>query len=330
MGGIGVSQSLVPERYPENGGYDEFYDEEEPTKFIASEGLKVLGKGAEGTAYALDENRILKIYNNQDFSQVEAWYRNISLVDDCGIRCAKAYELVRVENGYGIVFERLKGRNLGWTINENPDKLETLAEKMGLLLKNIHATKDPTHTFESVTERMKKSLDIITEKKMIGNDQRQMVMNFLDAVSERDTLIHGDFHEGNILVDENEELVLIDLDRVGVGHPIYDLIGNYLNHEAMIARNPDFALRSWGLDAKRIMRIKRIMLETYFGTSDMAVLDEYSETIKDAFTLRCVLLPATKIFGMDESAAKAYISDKFEKLQDKISDLSDRVNKIPV
>ncbi len=48
MGGIGVSQALVPERYPEYGGDDEFYDEEEPTKFIASEGLKVLGKGAEG------------------------------------------------------------------------------------------------------------------------------------------------------------------------------------------------------------------------------------------------------------------------------------------
>ena len=46
MGGIGVSQTLSPEHYPERGGDDEYYDVEEEIRIVSSEGLKTLGKGA--------------------------------------------------------------------------------------------------------------------------------------------------------------------------------------------------------------------------------------------------------------------------------------------
>ncbi len=302
----------------------------ENIRFISENGLEELGKGAEGTAYALDENKILKVYKTKDFGQIEGWFRNICVVDNCGIRCAKAFELVKTENGFGIVFERLSGKNLGWTIHENPEKIDSYAVKMGKFLKTINTTIDNTGTFECVTDRMMTCLMTLEKRGLIDDKRQQEVRTFFESIERRNTLIHSDYHEGNILVDSNDELVLIDLDRVGVGHPIYDLIGNYLNHEAMLLKNPDFALKSWGLDSESIKHIKRIMLETYYGTSDKNLLTNYTEIVRDAFTLRCVLLPATKIFTMDDESAKVYIQDKFKKLEGKLQDLPYRIKTLPV
>ena len=44
----------------------------------------------------------------------------------------------------------------------------------------------------------------------------------LDAVPERDTVVHCDYHENNVLY-QNGKLILIDLIDMGYGHPVFDL-----------------------------------------------------------------------------------------------------------
>ena len=297
---------------------------------FSCEGLKKLGGGAEGTVYALDEDRILKVYRNTDENQVRRWYKNIDTVDECGSSCAKTFGMVRAGEGYGIIFERLRGRNLGWTIHENPDKLEYYAEKMGLFLKKINTTEDKTNTFDRISDRMLSTLEEVAKRNFADAETIDKIGNAFKAINERNTLLHSDFHEGNVVVAEDDELVLIDLDRVGTGHPIHDLIGNYMNHDVLIARNPEFAGKSWGLDADKIVQIKDRMLRTYFGTEDEAKLNEYHDIVRDAFLLRSTLLTVSPMFGMDDDAAKAYIKNKLELLSDRIIDLPEKISTLPV
>ncbi|MBR1670444.1 MAG: phosphotransferase [Butyrivibrio sp.] len=303
----------------------------EPLKSFTSEGLERLGGGAEGTVYALDDDRILKIYRNADELQIRKWYRNIRTVSNCGIRCAKAYEMVKADEGYGIIFERLDGKNLGWTINDNPDKLDDYALKMGLLLKKLHSSKDDSNTFERITERMLGDLKIVEERQLASGADVEMIKDFFRSIVDRNTLVHSDYHEGNIIVDQEGELVLIDLDRMGVGHPIYDLIGNYLNHDVLLAKNPQFAIKSWGLDGERISRIKRIMLESYFGTGDESRLNEYLDVVRNAFYVRATLLSVSPLLGKDDDEAKkAYIKDRLSALSCSVKELSGRINNLPI
>ena len=301
-----------------------------PLQSFSSEGLERLGGGAEGTVYALDDDRILKIYRNTDENQIRKWYRNIRTVSKCGVRCAKAYEMVKADEGYGIIFERLDGKNLGWTINAAPDRLEDYACKMGQLLKKLGTSRDETNTFERITERMLGDLKAIADRNLAEESQIETIREFFLSIEDRSTLIHSDFHEGNIIVNENDELVLIDLDRMGVGHPIYDLIGNYLNHDVLLARNPDFAGRSWGLNADEIVRIKRIMLETYYGTTDELRLKEYSGVVRDAYLVRSTLLAVSPLLGLGQEEQKAYIRGRLSELSCSVSELSDRIRELPV
>ena len=301
-----------------------------PMKDLSSDGLERLGGGAEGTVYALDDDRILKIYKNTNEDQIRKWYRNIKAVDKSGVRCAKAYEMVRADEGYGIIFEKLIGRNLGWTINAHPEKLEEYAVKMGRFLKKINSSHDENHKLEKITDRMLADLDTVSRRNIASGADLGAIEGFFRSIEDRNTLVHCDYHEGNVIVDENDELILIDLDRMGVGHPIYELVGNYLNHDVLIAKNPEFAGKSWGLNMEQIIRIKKIMLETYYGTSDEKKLEEYLGIVRDAFLVRSTLFPISPMFGMDDEAGRAYIKDRLGSLSCSISELPDRIKSLPI
>ena len=297
---------------------------------FSSEGLQRLGGGAEGIVYALDDDKILKVYKNTDEAQIQKWYQNIVTVSKCGVRCAKAYEMVKVDEGYGIIFERLDGKNLGWTINGNPERLEDYSVKMGQFLKKINSSKGEIDTFEKITDRMLDNLKVISERHLASESDLDDIKQFFLAIEDRHTLVHSDYHEGNIIVNENDELVLVDLDRMGIGHPIYDLIGNYLNHDVLLLKNPNFAVNSWGLTGDQIIKIKRIMLETYFGTSDESRLKEYTDIVRNAFLVRATLLSISPVVGLDDEKKNEYIKDKLSKLSYSISELTDRIRALPM
>ena len=50
------------------------------------------------------------------------------------------------------------------------------------------------------------------------------IKKYINAVPQRNTAVHGDFHARNIMVMD-EKLILIDMDEFSLGHPVWD-IGN--------------------------------------------------------------------------------------------------------
>ena len=51
-------------------------------------------------------------------------------------------------------------------------------------------------------------------------------MSLLTALDDTDTLLHGDFHTGNVFLQQGEPL-LIDMDRLATGHPIIEISDLY-------------------------------------------------------------------------------------------------------
>lgn len=56
----------------------------------------------------------------------------------------------------------------------------------------------------------------------IPSEQAQRLTRLILDIPERDTMLHGDIHPGNVVVNKSG-LHLIDMDTVGFGHAVFDL-----------------------------------------------------------------------------------------------------------
>ena len=97
-----------------------------PLKEISINGCELLGKGGNGAVYKLDDERIVKIYfsNRADFEKIK---RNREITKTAfvhGIPSMIAFEMVKVGNDYGVIYEMINAKSFGQEMYENPDKLE--------------------------------------------------------------------------------------------------------------------------------------------------------------------------------------------------------------
>ena len=98
----------------------------------------------------------------------------------------------------------------------------------------------------------------------------------IEAVPKRNTLMHGDYHTNNIMV-QNGEPLLIDMDTLCMGHPVFELGSMFnafvgyseLNHQNMM----DF----FGYSFETAGRFWNLALRMYLGTEDEAVCQSVAE-----------------------------------------------------
>ena len=296
---------------------------------IISENLEIIWEGGEGRVYWLNDNQTLKVYKNAPLSAVENWFRVINSAIDDGISSAKPYEIVEVDEHHGIIFDYLNGKNVGKTIASKPECLEEYAERMGMLLKRLHTTEDKHDILGNVDKRMQHWYNESCRRNILPDNVAEKLQNVLTSIPVRTTLLHGDFHEGNIVV-QNNELLFIDLDRVGSGHPIYDLMGLYLNHDVVKMNVPDFFQSSWGLSVDQAISVKKRLLKTYYGIDSDTLLQEYEDIVAKAFLFRQLLLPVSPLFNKSDDDARKYVQEIIPSFLAVADELPDMINSLPV
>lgn len=58
-----------------------------------------------------------------------------------------------------------------------------------------------------------------------------------DSLPLRVTFLHGDFHQGNIMV-QGDELLFIDMADAAIGNPCYDIMGTYMLGVRLVKKLP--------------------------------------------------------------------------------------------
>ena len=90
------------------------------------------------------------------------------------------------------------------------------------------------------------------------------------AIPERKTLIHGDCHFKNIMV-QNGELLLIDMDTLSVGYPIFELGALYFAYRGFNEDEPDNSIKFFGIPEKDATALYEALILRYFGKDDPAI-----------------------------------------------------------
>ncbi|MBO5560545.1 MAG: anti-sigma factor antagonist [Firmicutes bacterium] len=273
-------------------GFDNILDVKKALREIDVTGCNIIGQGGNGIVYRIDDDKIVKVYKTSvGFSEIEQEreFAKNALIN--GIPCVIAYDVVKCGESYGIVFEMLKSDTLGHAIKNYPDKFDEYIEKYVALAKELHGAKLAEEVFTSVKTILHDRVPKLA--KWCSEEEMQLLDSLIDEMPDEGSLIHGDLHPGNIMIQDGE-LVLIDMPEVTIGAKIWDLASIYrdLISGPQNAR-PDAMVtveRSLGMPKETAIKAGMEFFKLYTGITDDKQLEAYLGGIGLVYALNVVLL----------------------------------------
>ena len=234
---------------------------------ISVEGCQVLGKGGNGAVYRLDDETIVKVYfsNRHSPERINRSRETTKRAFVCGIPTMIAFDMVKVGENYGVVYEMINAKSLGQEICEHPDKIDDYSNLIADTLLKIHHIEFEKGTLPDSKERLRKEVIATREAGFYKPEEAERVMKLIDDIPDRNTFIHQDFHPGNLML-QNGEIMLIDVDDSGLGHPIIDLAAMHLVY--VTAAKTSYKLTAMGLTKDQFARVWNNILKRYFHTDD--------------------------------------------------------------
>ncbi|MBR4703678.1 MAG: anti-sigma factor antagonist [Oscillospiraceae bacterium] len=250
----------------ETTGFTELLTVEKAYRTVSVKGCEVIGEGFNGKVYRLDQENVVKTYKDAEALPAIRHEREVArLALILGIPTAISYDVVRVGEGYGSVFELLEARSFAKILAEEPEKLDWCVRESVALLKKLHSTQVPEGKLPRRKEVLLSAARSI--RSMLPEAPGEKLERMISAIPERDTMLHGDYHTKNIML-AGEEVLLIDMDTLSTGHPIFDLAQMYNSYLGFSEYDPGVVLRFQGFDRDTALRFWQRSLEAYFGAGD--------------------------------------------------------------
>ncbi|WP_406242557.1 aminoglycoside phosphotransferase family protein [Tissierella carlieri] len=178
---------------------------------------KIIGRGNTATVYELEEDKVLKLFNQgYPKESVEKEFNNARTISNMDFVKPKAYEIIFSEDRIGIVYDKIEGESLlDWVMRTGD------VQSCAVYMANLH--KEILQNNISNVPSYKEFLKYNIVKALSGNPNKQKeALDMLDKLKDGNTLCHGDFHPGNIFISDGQAMV-IDFMNVCHGDFLYDI-----------------------------------------------------------------------------------------------------------
>lgn len=252
-------------------GFTEIIPVEKAYRRISVDGCEVIGQGANGMVYRIDKDTIVKVYRNPDslpdIKRETALARRAFVL---GIPTAIPFDVVRVGEGYGSVFELLNAKFFAKLLVSAPEKIDTYVKMYVDLLKTIHSTTVQPEDMPDMKAVAVGWAEFLRD--YLPTEAGDKLVALVKAVPERSTMIHGDYHLKNIML-QNGEVLLIDMDTLSYGHPIFELASMYLAYEGFGMCDSSITEKLLGVPYEVSHAFYEKSIRLYLG-DDEARLDE--------------------------------------------------------
>ena len=259
-------------------GFVEMFDISRAMRTISVDGCDVIGQGFYGTIYRLDEDTIVKVYESSDsIPMIENERKCANLAFIKGIPTAISYDIVKVGDSYGAVFEMLKAKTFNDLLIEEPEKADELIEKYVDFIRLVHGTVLDTDSIPYAADKYKGYLDTI--RVYLTDHQYDAMIALIDKLPPDDHAVHGDFHMKNVMMVDGEPM-LIDMDTLSRGNAIFDLVGLYVGYILFIEDVPGRNEKFLGISDEMCHRIWNGVMELYFKDTPNDVKDEIFKKIR--------------------------------------------------
>lgn len=249
---------------------------------VSVEGLELLGVGTTGIVYKLDEDKVIKVFNEgytlDKVSDEQEKSRTVLL---SGVPCAVPYDIVKVNDQYALIFELVAAKTLSKDFEEANDKNDSEALKksiciLGEYAKNIHSIVLPEGSLPSIK---KAYIDFIKElgEKYISKEDADFAFDVVNGIEDSNNYIHGDLNFANVIKCEGE-MMLIDVVDSALGNGIFD-INIYVGLYYLGKMNNEIYARMGLTEENAKFLMEEIFVQYYKDTDDETKKQRYKEFI---------------------------------------------------
>ena len=245
-----------------------------------------IGFGGNGAVYRVSEDEIVKVnYNPSTYATLNLELSKAKEAFLLGVPTAISFDLVDCGEGRrGVVYETIKSKSLGETIQNNPELMEELTDRYIEQINKLHSIRTDNPVFGSMKDNYRTQVE--NASKYLTEEEGKMLEMILEVLPEGDVLVHGDAHPKNIMI-QNDEMLWIDMEGMSVGHPIYDLISIAVVLNGM--RTDEMAIGICGMDNATVIKLKDCFIRKYFKTEDPEMIQKYGSMLDALRLIRAVL-----------------------------------------
>ena len=245
-------------------------------KEVSVEGCKLLGRGAKGDVYRYDDELVIKVFNRsntyRDVEREIAFSRKAFVL---GIPTAISFGIVSVGKQYGAMYELVDSATVSKHIAANPGQVKSYAKMMAELAHTIHSVEvTESDGFPDAAEKLRSY--VRTGLEYEDEALAAKCMKLIDTLPASHTLIHGDFHTGNVFLQRGEPL-LIDMDRLSAGHPMAEISALYYYYVVLGEDDPSVVEDFMGFSYETARQFFDFFLKYYLDTEDENRLREVKE-----------------------------------------------------
>lgn len=176
---------------------------------------KLIGMGNTANVYEWEEDKVLKLFHEGYSDEaINLEYNNAMAIRDMGFLKPKAYDLISYDARKGIIYDGVKGESLlDWVLRTGDISLCT--DYMAMLHKDI--IQNDIYNVPDYKDFLRYHIP-----DTLSVDKRNELSQMIDKLADDNTLCHGDFHPGNIMISEGR-MYVIDFMNVCHGPYLYDI-----------------------------------------------------------------------------------------------------------
>ncbi|MBO4694785.1 MAG: STAS domain-containing protein [Clostridia bacterium] len=251
-------------------GFSEMMEITKAFRKISIDNCEIIGEGANGIVYRTDPDTIVKVYKMPDsLNEINKERELARKAFVMGIPTAIPYDVVKVGDLYGSVFEMLNAKSFAVLLEEGED-IDKLVEESVDILKIIHSTtlkngELPNKKFEGVKWA---EYCVPYLPKEVG----EKLVKLFKEIPETNNMIHGDYHIKNIMRQGKENL-LIDMDTLSLGHIVFEFAQMYITYHGYSEIDHNDSKRFFNVDYDTIRAFWNKSLKCYFNNKDDAYIN---------------------------------------------------------
>ena len=301
---VGVS----PDVYDvfEMTGFTEMINVQKGYRKLSVDGCEVLGEGSNGVVYRYDPEIVVMVYRNAiALNEIKRERQLARTALILVIPTAIPFDVVRVGDSYGSVFELLNAKSFSKLIAAEPENKDKYITEFVDLLKRIHSTEVSPEDMEDMKAVAIGWAEFLAD--YLPREQSDKLLALIRAVPDRHTMIHGDYHTNNVEM-QNGEVLLIDMDTLSYGHPVFELASMFLGFVGFGELNPASVEKFMKLPYETTKYIWHKSLSLYLETDDEERMNEVAEKAMIVGYAR-LMRRTIKRIGFDDPEGKRIIDN---------------------
>lgn len=249
-----------------------------------------LGKGACGDVYNYEQDKVIKLFKNEQcLDSIQLEYRIGLAAYKNGIPTPEPLAFAKCGENWGIIFQKIDGPTLDAYIYKFPWNVFSISRKFAKL--HVQINRLNMTDGKSMNDVLKQN---ISRAKQLPEEIRVRFIKQLDDIGEGNQLCHADLHGRNIIV-KNNRLFVLDWGNATIGYPIFDITHTYTS----------YAVSALDQSVPKLTRILITILRKYYLR---AYLKQYAKEI-NTISFKALLGTVKQFMPMLAVSRLPYCSD---------------------